>query len=222
MNESRPNLELQWAGKQDRSLLEPKVLVEDPGLSIRSSEGDDNLLVFGDNLLALKALQSDFTQRIRCVYIDPPYNTGSSFTHYKDGVEHARWLTMMRDRLELLRELLAPDGILFVSIDDRELAYLIVLLDELFGRENSCGMFVWEKKKKPSFLNSHMGIVTEYVVAYAKERRRAPAFVGGVTTRGKKYPLNNAGNAVRILEFPAGSVRSVSYTHLTLPTILRV
>jgi adenine-specific DNA-methyltransferase len=210
---SRPRLELTWIGKEKRPEIEPRFLLEDARRCCRAatrvSEHDffDNRLVFGDNLLALGALEQEFTGSVKCVYIDPPYNTGSAFEHYDDGLEHSAWLSLMRDRLELLRRLLKDDGVLFVSIDDREAAYLTVLLDEIFGRSNSCGQLVWEKKKKPSFLNANMGIVTEYVLAYAKNRACSPAFVGGLTTVGKKYPLNNAGNGVRVLTFPEMSVQ---------------
>lgn len=212
MANGKTKLELTWIGKDNRPKLEPRILREDPAKSyhapFRTDGGDiyDNILIHGDNLLALKAMEQRFTGQVKCIYIDPPYNTGSAFTHYDDGIEHSTWLSLIRDRLELLRQLLTPDGVLFVSIDDTELAYLIVLLDEVFGRSNCCGMFIWEKKKKPSFLNSNMGIVTEYVLAYAKDRRRSPAFIGGLTTAGKKYPLNNAGNGIKILEFPPQSV----------------
>lgn len=206
-------LELNWIGKDTRAKIEPRVLLEDRQLSYhrneRISDADifDNILIYGDNLLALKALESEYTGKIKCVYIDPPYNTGSAFEHYDDGLEHSTWLSLMRDRLELIWRLLAPAGVLFVSIDDSEFAYLAVLLDEIFGRRNSCGQLIWEKKKKPSFLNASMGGVTEYILAYAKDRTLAPPFVGGVTTAGKKYPLNNAGNSVKAIEFPAGKVR---------------
>jgi len=212
MGSRQQRLELNWIGKNTRPKLEPRVLLEDHErsyhASVRRSSDDvfDNILIHGDNLLALKALEQEYAGKVKCIYIDPPYNTGSAFTHYDDGVEHSLWLSLMRDRLELLRSLLTPDGILFVSIDDSEQAYLTVLLDEIFGRRNSCGMFVWEKKKKPSFLNSNMGVVTEYILAYAQDRKMSPAFVGGLTTLGKKYPLNNAGNGVKDLTFPAGSV----------------
>jgi adenine-specific DNA-methyltransferase len=207
-----PKLELTWIGKENRPRLEPRILLEDTNQSYhakaRVTEGDlfDNRLIFGDNLLALKALEQEFTRKIKCVYIDPPYNTGSAFEHFDDGLEHSVWLTLMRDRLELLRTLLSDDGILFVSIDDTELAYLIVLLDETFGRSNSCGVLVWEKKKKPSFLNATVGVVTEYILAYARDRRNAPPFIAGRTTPDKMVPLNNAGNALRVLRFPAGAV----------------
>ena len=204
--------ELTWIGKENRPKIEPHVLIEDPEKSYhashRAADGDgiDNRLIFGDNLPALTALQQEFTGKVKCIYIDPPYNTGAAFTHYDDGLEHSLWLGLMRDRLEILRTLLRADGILFVHIDDNEQAYLKVLMDEIFGRRNFCGQFVWEKKKKPSFLNANMGIVTEYILAYSPDRNASPAFVGGLTTKGKKYPLNNAGNGLQVLTFPANSV----------------
>jgi len=205
-------LELTWVGKDVRPNLEPRILLEDTSKSycastmVSNNDLFDNRLIFGDNLLALKSLEAEFTGRVKCIYIDPPYNTGSAFEHYDDGVEHSVWLSLMRDRLELLKALLRDDGILFVHIDDNEHAYLKVLLDEIFGRKNFCGQFVWEKKKKPSFLNANMGIVTEYILAYSPNRDRSPAFIGGLTTEGKKYPLNNAGNGIQILTFPANAV----------------
>ena len=210
---SKTKLELNWIGKDERPRLEPRILLEDPDKSYRAphrvSDSDlfDNRLIFGDNLLALQALEQEFTGKIKCIYIDPPYNTGAALTHYDDGVEHSLWLSLMRERLERLRSLLCPDGTIFISIDETEFAYLAVLLDEIFGRRNSCGYFVWEKKKKPSFLNANLGIVTEFVLAYAKDRKQSPPFIGGLTTAGKKYPLNNAGNGVRTLTFPPYSVQ---------------
>ena len=213
---SKQKLELMWVGKEKRAKLEPRILIEDPEKSYhadkRVSDNDifDNMLIHGDNLLALKALEQDYAGRVKCIYIDPPYNTGNAFEHYDDGLEHSIWLSLMRERLELLKNLLREDGILFVQIDDSEQAYLKILLDEIFGRKNFCGQFIWEKKKKPSFLNANMGIVTEYILSYSPNREKSPAFIGGITTEGKKYPLNNAGNSLQILRFPAGSVTFTS------------
>lgn len=199
-------------GKEVRPRLEPRILLSDLEKSYHASgrvtEDDlfDNRLVFGDNLLGLKALEQEFAGKIKCIYIDPPYNTGSAFEHYDDGLEHSIWLGMMRDRLEILCRLLRKDGIIFVHIDDNEHAYLKVLMDEVFGRRNFCGQFIWEKKKKPSFLNANMGVVTEYILAYSPDRSASPAFIGGLTTEGKKYPLNNAGNGLQTLYFPPESV----------------
>jgi adenine-specific DNA-methyltransferase len=174
------------------------------GLSV-SNRDAENFFIRGENLKVLTILARDFKSRVKCVYIDPPYNSGNSFAHYDDAVDSGEWLKFMEPRLRILHELLASDGVLFVSIDDDEMAYLKVLLDQIFGRRNFCGTLVWEKKKKPSFL-SKMGSVTEYVLAYAKEKTKAPDFIYGRTTLNKKYPFNNAGNGLRTLSFPAGRV----------------
>ena len=148
----KQKLELTWVGKESRPRLEPRILLEDADRSYhashRISEEDifDNRLIFGDNLLALKALEQDFIGKVKCVFIDPPYNTGSAFEHYDDGIEHSIWLGLMRDRLEILRRLLAQDGSLWITIDDNEAHYLKVLCDEVFGRFNFVGNAVWQKK----------------------------------------------------------------------------
>ena len=148
----KQKLELTWIGKENRPKLEPRILLEDPGKSYhaahRVTEKDifDNRLIFGDNLLALKALEAEFAGKVKCVFIDPPYNTGSAFEHYDDGVEHSIWLSLMRDRLEIIRRLLSADGSLWIAIDDNEAHYLKVLCDEVFGRFNFVGNAVWQKK----------------------------------------------------------------------------
>ena len=109
----------------------------------------DNRLIFGDNLLALKALEQEFAGKIKCIYIDPPYNTGSAFEHYDDGIEHSLWLSLMRDRIEALRILLAEDGSIWITIDDNEAHYLKVICDELFGRKNFVASVIWEKADSP-------------------------------------------------------------------------
>lgn len=209
-------LELTWVGKYDeRKPLEPRIMIEDPqysfgeverGVMPNGKEWRGNMLIHGDNLLALKALEQDYAGQVKCIYIDPPYNTGNAFEHYDDGVEHSIWLSLMRERLELLHKLLSNDGVMFISIDDDECHYLKVLCDEVFGRQNFAGSFVWEKKKKPSFL-SNMGSVTEYILSYSKDKRFSPPFIYGETTAGKKYPFNNAGNGLATLTFPSNYVQ---------------
>lgn len=209
-------LELTWVGKYDEQQpLEPRILIENPEYSYGEVETGvlpngkpwkGNMLIHGDNLLALKALEQDYAGCVKCICIDPPYNTGNAFEHYDDAVEHSIWLGLMRSRLILLRNLLSHDGVMFINIDDDECHYLKVLCDEIFGRKNFAGSIIWEKKKKPSFL-SNMGAITEYILAYTKDSRYAPPFIYGETTVGKKYPFNNAGNGRAVLEFPAGSVR---------------
>ena len=135
----KAKLELTWIGKEDRPRLEPRILLEDPEKSYhaqrRLTEKDqfDNRLIFGDNLLALKALEQEYAGRIKCVYMDPPFNTGSAFEHYDDGLEHSLWLSLMMHRLTCIRKLLAEDGFVFIQIDYRESARLKLLLDEVFG-----------------------------------------------------------------------------------------
>jgi len=137
----KTKLELTWIGKDKRPKLEPRILLEDPSKSYHAkhkvTDNDifDNKLIFGDNLLALKALEQEYTGKVKCVFIDPPYNTGNAFEHYDDGVEHSIWLSLMRDRLEIIRNLLSNDGSLWIAIDDNEAHYLKVLCDEIFGRQ---------------------------------------------------------------------------------------
>lgn len=169
----RQKLELTWIGKESRPKLEPRILLEDSEKSYhaphRVTDRDifDNRLIFGDNLLALKALEQEFAGKIKCVYIDPPYNTGAAFTHFDDGVEHSLWLSLMSERLVILWKLLSPDGSLWVSIDDYEMPYLRVLMDELCGRENFIATNVWQKRYSRENREA-IGDAHEYVVIYAK------------------------------------------------------
>lgn len=146
----KTKLELTWIGKDDRPRLEPRILLEDSEKSYhaahRVSDDDifDNRLIFGDNLLALRALQDEFRKQVTCIYIDPPFNTGSAFEHYDDGLEHSLWLTLMRERLEILWSLLAEDGAIWINIDDHEGHYLKVLCDEVFGRASFVSTIIWE------------------------------------------------------------------------------
>jgi adenine-specific DNA-methyltransferase len=171
-------LELIWIGKDDRPRLEPRILIEDPEKSYhaphRVSKNDifDNILIHGDNLLALKALEQEFAGKLKCVYIDPPYNTGAALEHYEDGLEHSLWLSMMRDRLELLRKLLREDGSIWISIDDHEMPYLRMLLDEIFGRRNFIAQCIWQKVYSPKSSAKHLSEMHDYIVCYAKNADR--------------------------------------------------
>lgn len=179
--EKKQKLELTWIGKDKRPRLEPRVLVEDVEKShhaaMRRKDGKDifdNMLIHGDNLLALKALEQQFTGKVKCIYIDPPYNTGTAFTHYDDGLEHSIWLGLMRERLELLYKLLAKDGSIWISIDDREEAYLKVMCDELFGRENFVSNIAWQRTY--STRNDAKGIVNEveHILVYSRNPEWQP------------------------------------------------
>lgn len=161
-------LELTWVGKYDeKPALEPRILIENPEYSY--GDGDTgNMLIHGDNLLALKALEQEYAGKIKCVYIDPPYNTGSAFTHYDDNLEHSIWLNLMRERLVLLRNLLCEDGSIWVTLDDNEVFYCKVLMDELFGRSNFVGSIIWEKADSPKMDPKYFSTRHDMILVYAK------------------------------------------------------
>jgi adenine-specific DNA-methyltransferase len=171
----KQKLELTWVGKDNRPRLEPRILIEDPANSYhaaaRVSDADifDNVLIHGDNLLALKALEADYAGKVKCVFIDPPYNTGSAFTHYDDGLEHSIWLGLMRDRLEIIKRLLADDGSLWITIDDNEAHYLKVLCDEIFGRLNFVSSFAWEKDQGRRG-DTDVSSAHDHILLFAKNR----------------------------------------------------
>jgi adenine-specific DNA-methyltransferase len=168
----KQKLELTWIGKENRPRLEPRILLEDPAKSYhaphRVSENDifDNRLIFGDNLLALKALEQEFTGKVKCIFIDPPYNTGSAFEHYDDGLEHSLWLSLMRDRLELLRALLRNDGSIWITLDDNEAHYMKVLCDEIFGRKNFIATVIWQKAMSVKNSTRHFSVDHDYILVY--------------------------------------------------------
>lgn len=175
---TKQKLELTWIGKEKRPQLEPRILLEDPARSYhakqRFSDADifDNRLIFGDNLLALKALEQEFAGKVKCVYIDPPFNTKQAFEHYDDGYEHSIWLGLIRDRVEAIRRLMSDDGSLFVHIDDNELGYLIVLLDEIFGRSNRIGVVTFKQSSAsgPKAINPGLVTTNNYLLYYAKNK----------------------------------------------------
>ncbi len=173
MNGQKTKLELTWIGKDNRPKFEPRVLIHDFANSFHSKtrrdvDQFDNRLIFGDNLLGLKALENEFAGKIKCVCIDPPYNTGSAFEHYKDGVEHSIWLSLMRDRLELLRNLLSPDGSIWIIIDDNECHYLKILCDEMFGRDNFFGSITWQHSIQGKNDAKQLSLHHNYILVYQK------------------------------------------------------
>ena len=164
-------LELTWVGKYEEKRIEPRILVEDKSKS-NGDPDSENMLIHGDNLIALQALQQDFAEKIKCIYIDPPYNTGSAFVYYDDGLQHSEWLSMMKPRLELLKNLLRPDGVIWISIDDDEYAYLKVLCDEIFGRDNFITTIIWKKihslKNDARYLSENH----DFILLYAKDKEQ--------------------------------------------------
>jgi adenine-specific DNA-methyltransferase len=174
----RTKLELTWIGKEKRPRLEPRILLEDASLSYhaahRVTDNDlfDNRLIYGDNLLALKSLEQEFAGKIKCIYIDPPYNTGNALEQYEDGLEHSLWLSLMRDRLELLRRLLLPEGSIWVSLDDNEVHYFKVLGDEVFGRDCFIADIAWRKRDGPPN-DRKIGSVYEHILVWGRRRSGA-------------------------------------------------
>ncbi len=194
-----------------------------------------NVIIEGDNLEVLKVLQKAYLGKVKMIYIDPPYNTGNDFIYpdnYTESLKtylqytgqvddegrkfstntessgrfHSKWMNMMYPRLSLARDLLTDDGVMFISIDDHELENLIRIGKEIFGENNHATTFIWQKKKKPSFLHANVGSMTEYVLAFTRDYKSTFPFSIDTTTEGKKYPINNAGNGLRTLRFPPGSV----------------
>lgn len=174
-------LELTWVGKYDETKVEPRILIEDKSKSYGDPECK-NMLIHGDNRIALQALQQVFFGEIKCIYIDPPYNTGSAFEHYDDNLEHSIWLNLIRDRLVLLRELLSEDGTIWIQIDDEEQAYLKILCDEIFGRSNFVNMISVNMKNIAGASgggeDKRLKKNCEYILIYAKDYSLLPLFNG--------------------------------------------
>lgn len=228
MSRKKQKLELTWIGKDERPKLEPRILIEDPELSChakeRHSDDDifDNMLIHGDNLLALKALENDYTDKVKCIYIDPPYNTGAAFSHYDDGLEHSIWLSLIKERLEILWRLLdSNEGSLWVSIDDNEMPYLRILLDEICGRQCFIASNIWQKRYSRENREA-IGDVHEYVVVYAtnpsvfkKIRNRVP--LDEKSKRVYKNTNNDPGGPWRSIPMTAQGFRKNQMYPITAP-----
>lgn len=163
-------LELTWLGKEDEIKIEPRILIEDKEKSnCKNDLNTENMIIRGDNLLALKALEQKYSGKVKCIYIDPPYNTGSAFEHYDDNLEHSTWLSLMKPRLEILRNLLSNDGSIWISIDADESHYLKVLCDEVFGRKNFIDEVVWQRSYSPINLKKTLSRCHDNILVYAKD-----------------------------------------------------
>ena len=238
-----------WPGKKLalRAAQEPTTATLKPDLE-NSKDWDttQNIFIEGDNLEVLKVLQKHYHNKVKLIYIDPPYNTGKDFVYpdnFKEGLDtylewtrqvneekkkvstnsesegryHSNWLNMMYPRLKLARNLLTDDGVIFISIDDNEIDNLLRLSKEVFGETNISTTFIRQKKKKPSFLHDNVGSMTEYVVCITRNKAFTFPFSVDVTTAGKKYPINNAGNSLGVLTFPAGAVNFGAQTAVFEP-----
>ncbi len=226
----KQKLELTWIGKEYRPKLEPRILLEEPEKSYhapqRITDHDifDNRLIFGDNLLALKALEQEFTGRIKSIFIDPPYNTGAAFDHYDDGVEHSLWLSLMRERLEILNRLLSPQGSLWITIDDNEVHYLKVLCDEVIGRKQFVANMVWQKRTSREN-RAAIGSAHDHILLYAKSgplewknsRNLLPANEAGYSN-----PDNDPRGAWRSIPFSAQGYRKNQMYKIKTPSGIEV
>lgn len=226
MTARKQRLELTWIGKDERPHLEPRILLEDEDKSYHAkahvTESDifDNILIHGDNLLALKALEQEFTGKVKCVFIDPPYNTGSALDHYDDGIEHSLWLSLMRDRLELLHRLLALEGSIWITIDDNEAHYLKVLCDEIFGRRNFIANVVWQKRRSREN-RAAIGSSHDHLLVYARMtaaewksyRNKLPSSESGFAN-----PDNDPRGPWRSIPFSAQGFRPNQMYKIVTPT----
>ena len=176
-------LELTWYGKENEIKVEPRILIEDKEKSnIANDPNTENMLIHGDNLLALKALENNYSGKVKCIYIDPPYNTGNAFEHYDDNLEHSIWLNLMRSRLTILQKLLSDDGSIWIQIDEEEQAYLKVLCDEIFGRSNFVNMISVNMKNIAGASgggeDKRLKKNCEYILVYAKNYNLLKPFEG--------------------------------------------
>ncbi len=226
-------LELNWIGKYDEEnhiKPEPRILIENPEYSyttepkgqitmdVVTHQITDNMLIHGDNLLALKSLEQQYAGQVKCIYIDPPYNTGSAFEHYDDNLEHSTWLSLMKPRLELLRNLLAEDGSIWISIDDDEQAYLKVLCDEVFGRINFICSVIWEKKYTIANDTKWLSDNHDYILVYAKKKdiwRPNPLPRSAEMNKAYKNPDNHPKGVWKAtpLHAKSGSANSANFSY---------
>ena len=168
-------LELTWYGKENELKIEPRLLIENKELSNTDNDPDtENMLIHGDNLMALKALENKYANKIKCIYVDPPFNTGSAFEHYNDNLEHSIWLNLMYYRFKYFHTLLRSDGALFVNLDDSEAAYAKVILDEIFGRNNYLNEIIVATNKSFGFKSTSDGIFKQanHLLLYAKNKSK--------------------------------------------------
>ena len=167
---SNQRLELTWFGKGDNPQVEPRILLHDSSKDYGDSTSR-NMLIHGDNLLSLKALEQQYLGQVKCIYIDPPYNTGAAFEQYDDNLEHSQWLNLMKPRLEILWNLLSEEGSIWISIDDDEQAYLKVLCDEVFGRKSFISSMVWQKRTSPD-MRAVVSDGHDFILLYAKNKEK--------------------------------------------------
>lgn len=192
-NKKLQKLELTWIGKDDpREPIEPRILIENPDYSYGAVETgtlpngkpwNGNMLIHGDNLLALKALEENYTGAVKCIYIDPPYNTGSAFEHYDDNLEHSIWLSLMRERLIILRNLLTADGSIWITLDENEVHYCKIMCDEIFGRKNFVTTVIWKTTDNSNNNATQFSLDHNHILIYGKNAGWTPFFLNDESKR---------------------------------------
>ncbi len=215
-------LELTWVGKDQEIKLEPRILIENPKLSnTEKDKGTENMLIHGDNLLALKALESKYAGQIKCIYIDPPYNTGSAFEHYDDGLEHSIWLNLMYYRLQILKNLLTEDGTIWITLDDNEAHYCKVLCDQIWTRKNFIADVIWNSRKSVSN-DAILSLNTNHILVYAtdadiirQKAKKSELFRGKLDDRKFSNPDNDPRGPWVADPFDAPNIRP----NLTYPIV---
>ncbi|WP_181327498.1 site-specific DNA-methyltransferase [Helicobacter pylori] len=205
--------------KEIDTLLSPKALCRfemhgEGDLESALKDKNTNYLIKGNNLIALHSLKKKFAKQVKCIYIDPPYNTGNDSFNYNDNFNHSSWLVFMKNRLEAAREFLSDDGVIFVQCDDNEQAYLKVLMDEVFGRDNFIACFVWEKTSNSL---SRIRIKTEYILCY-EQTKFGLIFNGDMAEEGQDFPILNEVNVKRTLQFPPNSIYFKTFKGVIKPT----
>lgn len=221
-------LELTWTGKNEERELEPRILVEDRSKSYGDPESE-NMLIHGDNLIALRSLETDFTGRVKCIYIDPPFNTGQAFEHYDDDIEHSIWLDLMARRLRILYRLLEENGLLWIHLDDIEVHYCKVILDEIFMRRNFVSHITYERSAVAGIgQGGYLVNTTEHILLYkkgvlpTKDNQSYEELGMNIMQRYNKY-VSNFGNRELIREFVAKSngelVRVYKHTGFEIQSI---
>lgn len=217
-------LELTWIGKGNDPAVEPRILLHDTSKDYGDPTAE-NMLIHGDNLLALKALEQEFAGKVKCIYIDPPYNTGSAFEHYDDNLEHSTWLSLMKPRLDILKNLLSEDGSIWISIDDDEGHYLKVLCDEVFGRQNFITTVLWQKihslKNDAKYLSKNHDFILVY--AKIKDRVRFNLLPRTKEMNGRyKNPDNDPRGPWQSGDLVANEERTNGYFEVVSPTTGKV
>lgn len=224
-------LELTWYGKDEPIRIEPRLLIENAALSNTAADPDtENMLIHGDNLLALKALETHYAGQVKCVYIDPPFNTGQAFEHYDDNLEHSIWLNLMNQRLRCLYNLLEANGMLWIHLDDVEVHYCKVLLDEIFARQNFVAHITYERSAVAGLgQGGYLVNTTEHILLYKKGAlpgktnlsfeelgfniiKRYNRYVSnfGERTLVREFTAKSNGEVVRVYEHSGVEIESIS------------